>query len=250
MDKLLSGKNCIVTGGSRGIGRAIVELFAREGGRVYYFSRSEAEDPAGLAVAAEAGGGSVKWISCDVSDEDQVNEAVEAIAAEAGHRIDALVNNAGIARDGLVFRMSLADWDAVLRTNLTSAFLLSRAVARHMIKNRSGSIVNMSSVVGIVGNGGQTNYSASKAGIIGFTKSLAREVGSRGVRVNAIAPGFIETSMTDTIPPEAKEKLRSGIPLGRTGRPEDVAAAALFLCSDLSAYVTGEILRVDGGMGM
>jgi 3-oxoacyl-[acyl-carrier protein] reductase len=249
MEKLLSGKNCIVTGGSKGIGRAIVELFARQGARVYYFSRSEAEGGEALAAAAAEGGGSVKWMGVDVVDEAKVNAAVEAVLAEAG-AIDALVNNAGITKDGLVFRMSLDDWEAVLRTNLTSAFLLSRAVARHMIKRRSGSIVNMSSVVGIVGNGGQTNYSASKAGVIGFTKSLAREVGSRGVRVNAIAPGFIETSMTEKLSGEAKEKLKAGIPLGRTGMPEDVASAALFLCSDLSAYVTGEILKVDGGMGM
>ena len=146
--------------------------------------------------------------------------------------------------------MSLEDWEAVLRTNLTSAFLVSRAVARHMIKRRSGSIVNMSSVVGITGNGGQTNYSASKAGVIGFTKSLAREVASRGVRVNAIAPGFIETAMTEKIPAEAKEKMKAGIPLGRTGKGEDVAAAALFLCSELSSYVTGEVIKVDGGMAM
>jgi 3-oxoacyl-[acyl-carrier protein] reductase len=191
----------------------------------------------------------VKWVSCDVTDEKAVNEAIESIIAEAG-KIDALVNNAGITRDGLVFRMSLEDWDAVLRTNLTSAFLVSRAAARHMIKARSGSIVNMASVVGIMGNGGQTNYAASKAGVIGFTKSLAREVSSRGVRVNAIAPGFIETAMSDKIPAEAKEKLKLGIPLGRTGKPEDVAAAALFLCSDLSSYVTGEVLKVDGGMAM
>jgi 3-oxoacyl-[acyl-carrier protein] reductase len=249
MEKLLAGKNCIVTGGSKGIGRAIVELFARQGARVYYFSRSEAEDPAALAAAAAQGGGSAKWVAVDVVDEAKVNEAVEAVVAEAG-AIDALVNNAGITRDGLVFRMSLEDWESVIRTNLTSAFLLSRAVARHMIKRRAGSIVNMSSVVGIMGNGGQTNYSASKAGVIGFTKSLAREVGTRGVRVNAIAPGFIETAMTEKIPSEAKEKMKAGIPLGRTGRPEDVASAALFLCSDLSAYVTGEILKVDGGMGM
>jgi 3-oxoacyl-[acyl-carrier protein] reductase len=249
MDKLLSGKNCIVTGGSKGIGRAIVELFLREGAAVYYFSRSEADDPAGLAAAAQAGGGRVKWIACDVSDEAAVAKAVDEVFAEAGS-IDALVNNAGITRDGLVFRMSLVDWEAVLTTNLTSAFLVSRAVARLMIKARTGSIVNMSSVVGIMGNGGQTNYSASKAGVIGFTKSLAREVGSRGVRVNAIAPGFIETSMTDKIPAEAKDKMKAGIPLGRTGKPEDVAAAALFLCSDLSTYITGEILKVDGGMGM
>ncbi len=238
MEKMLEGKVCIVTGGSKGIGRAIVELFVREGARVYYLSRSEAE-----------GGGSAKWMACDVADEAAVNAAVEAIVAEAG-AVDALVNNAGVTRDGLVFRMSLDDWDTVLRTNLTSAFLVSRAVARHMIKRRSGSIVNVSSVVGIIGNGGQTNYSASKAGLIGFTKSLAREVGSRGVRVNALAPGFIETSMTEKIPAEAKEKLKSGIPLGRTGTAEDVAQAALFLCSDMSTYVTGEILQVDGGMGM
>ena len=188
-------------------------------------------------------------MACDVADEAAVNAAVEAIVAEAG-AVDALVNNAGVTRDGLVFRMSLDDWDTVLRTNLTSAFLVCRAVARHMIKRRSGSIVNVSSVVGIIGNGGQTNYSASKAGLIGFTKSLAREVGSRGVRVNALAPGFIETSMTEKIPVEAKEKMKSGIPLGRTGTAEDVAQAALFLCSDMSTYVTGEILQVDGGMGM
>jgi 3-oxoacyl-[acyl-carrier protein] reductase len=249
MDKLLAGKTCVVTGGSKGIGRSIVELFLREGGSVFYFSRSEAEEPAGLTAAAHAGGGTVKWVSCDVTDEKAVNEAIESIIAEAG-KIDALVNNAGITRDGLVFRMSLEDWDAVLRTNLTSAFLVSRAAARHMIKARSGSIVNMASVVGIMGNGGQTNYAASKAGVIGFTKSLAREVSSRGVRVNAIAPGFIETAMSDKIPAEAKEKLKLGIPLGRTGKPEDVAAAALFLCSDLSSYVTGEVLKVDGGMAM
>ena len=238
MEKMLQGKVCIVTGGSKGIGRAIVELFVREGARVYYLSRSEAE-----------GGGPAKWMACDVADEAAVNAAVEAIVAEAG-AVDALVNNAGVTRDGLVFRMSLDDWDTVLRTNLTSAFLVCRAVARHMIKRRSGSIVNVSSVVGIIGNGGQTNYSASKAGLIGFTKSLAREVGSRGVRVNALAPGFIETSMTEKIPVEAKEKMKSGIPLGRTGTAEDVAQAALFLCSDMSTYVTGEILQVDGGMGM
>jgi 3-oxoacyl-[acyl-carrier protein] reductase len=246
---MLQGKVCIVTGGSKGIGRAIVELFAREGGRIYYLSRSEAEDSSALAEAAVAGGGSVKWIACDVADEAKVNTAVDSVVAEAG-AVDALVNNAGVTRDGLVFRMSLEDWDTVLRTNLTSAFLVSRAVARHMIKRRSGSIVNVSSVVGIIGNGGQTNYSASKAGLLGFTKSLAREVGSRGVRVNALAPGFIETSMTEKIPSEAKEKLKAGIPLGRTGKAEDVAAAALFLCSDMSTYVTGDVLQVDGGMGM
>ncbi len=249
MAGLLAGKACIVTGGSRGIGRSIVELFAREGARVWYFSRSEAEGAAELAAAAAAGGGSVERQACDVSSEAEVEAAIEAVIKASGG-LDIVVNNAGITRDGLVFRMSLEDWEAVMRTNLTSAFLVCRAAARHMIKRRTGSIINVSSVVGIMGNGGQTNYSASKAGLIGFTKSLAREVSSRGVRVNALAPGFIDTSMTDKIPEEAKEKLKTGIPLGRTGSPEEVAKAALFLASDLSSYITGEILKVDGGMGM
>jgi len=249
MDGMLKGKTCVVTGGSKGIGLAIVELFARQGGRVFYLSRSEAENPAALVAAAAEGGGSVEWMRCDVTEEAQSQSAIDAVVAKAS-AIDALVNNAGITRDGLFLRMSLEDWDAVLRANLTSAFLVSRAAARHMIKKRSGSIVNMSSVVGIMGNGGQANYAASKAGLIGFTKSLARELCSRGVRVNAIAPGFIETAMTDKIPADAKDKLKASIPLGRVGKPEEVASAALFLCSELSSYVTGEILKVDGGMGM
>jgi 3-oxoacyl-[acyl-carrier protein] reductase len=249
MEGLLKDKTCIVTGGSKGIGRAIVLLFASQGGRVYYLSRSEAEEPAALDEAAREGGGSTKWIKCDVADEAQVDAAVEAVVKEAGG-VDALVNNAGVTRDGLVFRMSLADWNAVITTNLTSAFLVSRVAARHMIKRRSGCIVNVSSVVGIMGNGGQTNYAASKAGLIGLTKSLARELSSRGVRVNALAPGFIDTAMTEKITDEVKEKLKTTIPLGRTGRPEEVAAAALYLCSDLASYVTGEVLKVDGGMAM
>jgi len=249
MEALLKDRICIVTGGSRGIGRAVVALFAAQGGRVFYLSRSEAEDAPGLAAAAAAGGGAVRWISCDVTDEASVEAALETVVKEGGVP-EVLVNNAGITRDGLVFRMKLEDWEAVLATNLTSAFLVSRTAARHMIKARKGSIVNVSSVVGIMGNGGQTNYSASKAGLIGFTKSLAREVASRGVRVNALAPGFIDTSMTEKIGAEAKEQLKGGIPLGRTGSAEEVAKAALFLASDLSSYVTGEVLKVDGGMGM
>ena len=193
MAGLLAGKTCVVTGGSRGIGRSIVELFAREGARVWYLSRSEAEGAEGLAAAAAEGGGSVERQACDVSSEAEVEAAVEAVIKVSGG-LDIVVNNAGITRDGLVFRMSLEDWEAVIKTNLTSAFLVCRAAARHMIKRRTGSIINVSSVVGIIGNGGQTNYSASKAGLIGFTKSLAREVASRGVRVNALAPGFIDTS--------------------------------------------------------
>jgi 3-oxoacyl-[acyl-carrier protein] reductase len=249
MEALLSGKRCIVTGGSRGIGRAIVSLFASQGASVFYLSRGEAEDPAGLTAAAAAGGGSVKWISCDVSQEASVEAAIEAVVKEGGVP-DVVVNNAGVTRDGLVFRMKLEDWETVLATNLTSAFLVCRSAARHMIKARKGSIINVSSVVGIIGNGGQTNYSASKAGLIGFTKSLAREVASRGVRVNALAPGFIDTSMTDQIPVDAREKLMTSIPLGRSGSPEEVAKVALFLASDLSSYLTGEVIKVDGGMGM
>lgn len=249
MEALLKEKVCIVTGGSKGIGRAIVELFAAHGGRVFYFSRSEAENAQGLAGAATAGGGSVKWIACDVSKESEVEAAVAAVITEAGAPA-VVVNNAGVTRDGLVFRMKLEDWETVMATNLTSAFLVCRVAARHMIKARAGSIINLSSVVGITGNGGQTNYSASKAGIIGFTKSLAREVASRNVRVNAIAPGFIDTAMTEAISGDAKSKLQETIPLGRSGSPEEVAKAALFLASDLASYVTGEVLKVDGGMAM
>jgi 3-oxoacyl-[acyl-carrier protein] reductase len=245
MSGILEGKNCVVSGGSRGIGRAIVERFVAEGASVYYLSRSEA---AGPAPATEAGK-SARFIACDVSSEADVEKALAAVIAEAGS-IDVLVNNAGITRDGLVFRMSLEDWNAVIATNLTATFLLSRTVARYMIKKRSGSIINISSIVGIMGNGGQTNYAASKAGVIGFTKSLAREVASRGVRVNALAPGFIDTDMSAKIPEEAKAKLLAGIPLGRAGRPEEVAAAALFLASEASSYITGEVIKLDGGMGM
>lgn len=245
MSGILKDRVCVVSGGSRGIGKSIVERFAAEGARVYYLSRTEASSPFALAEGAAA----PKFVACDVSSEEGVEKALETVMGEAG-AIDVLVNNAGITRDGLVFRMSLEDWNAVLATNLTAAFLLSRTVARHMIKRRSGSIINVSSIVGIMGNGGQTNYAASKAGVIGFTKSLAREVASRGVRVNALAPGFIDTDMSAKIPEDAKAKLLAGIPLGRPGRPEDVAEAALFLASDAASYITGEVIKIDGGMGM
>lgn len=246
--KLLAGKRAIVTGGSKGIGLAVVKSFLGAGASVEYYSRSEAEEHGALEALAAAEGVSVLWVACDVADEAAVEAAVAASLARGP--IDVLVNNAGVTRDGLVFRMQLDDWKAVIDTNLTSAFLLSRAVARAMIKQRSGSIVNVSSVVGIMGNGGQTNYSASKAGLIGFTKSLAREVAGRGVRVNAIAPGFVETAMTDKIPEEAKEKLKAQIPLVRTARPEEIASVALFLASEMASYVTGEVVKIDGGMGM
>ena len=245
MDKLLSDKICVVTGASRGIGAAIAARFRAEGAKVYAFSRSAPPDTAG-------GDGNLLrdfWLSCDVSNEASVDAAVAAVLAKEG-RIDILVNNAGITRDGLLMRMKTEDWEAVMDTNLKSAFLLSRAVVRTMLKQRDGCILNVSSVVGIMGNGGQTNYSASKAGIIGFTKSLAREVASRNLRVNAIAPGFIETSMTDKIPEDFKQKMKESIPLGRVGNAEEAANAALFLCSPLASYVTGVVLQVDGGMGM
>ena len=247
-DKLLNGKNSIVTGGSKGIGLAIVKAFLSAGSSVDYLSRSKAEGHEALEALAAANGAAVRWTECDVTDEASVETAIEAAAARGP--IDVVVNNAGVTRDGLVFRMTLEDWKAVLETNLTSAFLVSRTAARHMIKKRAGSIVNVSSVVGIVGNGGQTNYAASKAGLIGFTKSLAREVASRGVRVNAVAPGFVDTAMTEKIPGEAKDRLKASIPLGRTAAPEEIASVVLFLASDMASYVTGEVIKIDGGMGM
>ena len=240
MEKLLIGKICIVTGASRGIGAAIAARFRAEGAKVYALSRSA---PQPVAEVEE------QWLACDVTDEASIEAAVKTVMEKEG-RIDILVNNAGITRDGLLMRMKTQDWDDVLDTNLKSAFLLSRSVLRTMLKQREGCILNVSSVVGITGNGGQTNYSASKAGLIGFTKSLAREVASRNLRVNAIAPGFIETSMTDKIPEEFKQKLMDSIPLGRVGGVEEAANAALFLCSPLASYITGVVLHVDGGMGM
>lgn len=246
MDKLLSEKICVVTGASRGIGAAIAAVFRSEGARVYTLSRSAPAAHEGGGAAGDFGG---FWISCDVAKEDSVEAAVAAVLAKEG-RVDILVNNAGITRDGLLMRMKTEDWEAVLDTNLKSAFFLSRAVLRPMLKQRSGCILNLSSVVGIMGNGGQSNYSASKAGLIGFTKSLAREVASRDIRVNALAPGFIETAMTDKIPDEFKRKMIESVPLGRAGSVEEAANAALFLCSPLASYLTGVVLQVDGGMGM
>lgn len=255
MDRLLADKICIVTGASRGIGAAIAARFRAEGAKVYALSRTapaagspSAADPVSTAEpTAPTDPGT--WIACDVSDEASVEAAVARVLAAEG-RIDVLVNNAGITRDGLLMRMKTEDWDAVISTNLKSAFFLSRAVVRHMLKQREGCILNVSSVVGVSGNGGQTNYSASKAGLIGFTKSLAKEVAPRNVRVNAIAPGFIETAMTDRIPADFRQKLKEAIPLGRVGTAEEAAGAALFLCSPLASYITGVVLQVDGGMGM
>jgi len=236
----LEGKTALVTGGSRGIGAAIARELAAAGASVVVGYRSGQEEAE--AIAADIGG---RAIQADVADADDAKRLVE----EAGD-LDILVNNAGTTRDGVLARMTDDDWRAVIETNLSSVFYTCRAVSRGMMKRRAGSIVNLSSIVGIHGNWGQTNYAASKAGIIGFTKSLAQELGSRGVRANVIAPGYIKTALTDVIPEEAKEQMLSLTPLGRLGDPEDVAGAVRFLCSDAAAFITGEVLVVGGGLGM
>ena len=236
----LEGKLALVTGGSRGIGRAIALELGRAGAEVvvgYRTGREEAD-----SVAAAIGG---RALEADVSDAESAKALVEA----AGD-VDVLVNNAGLTRDGLLVRMSDEDWRTVIDTNLSSVFYTCRAAARPMMRKRAGSIVNVSSIVGVRGNGGQTNYAASKAGIIGFTKSLARELGSRNVRANVVAPGYVTTQLTDVLPPEATDAMLANTPLGRLGDPEDVAGAVRFLCSDAAAFVTGDVLLVDGGLGM
>jgi 3-oxoacyl-[acyl-carrier protein] reductase len=236
----LEGRLALVTGGSRGIGRAIAVELANAGAQVVVGYRSGA-DEAGQ-VAAEIGG---RAVQADVSDREQAARLVE----EAGE-IDILVNNAGLTRDGLIVRMSDEDWRTVIDTNLGGVFATCRAAARGMMKRRSGAIVNLSSVVGVHGNPGQTNYAASKAGIIGFTKALARELATRNVRANAIAPGYIETGLTDVLPDGVRDALLASTPLGRLGVPSDVAGAVRFLCSDEASFITGEVVLVDGGLGM
>ncbi len=236
----LEGKTALVTGGSRGIGRAIAVELARGGATVVVGYRSGADEAA--EVAAEIGG---RAIQADVSSAEDAARLVE----EAGD-IDILVNNAGLTRDGLLARMSDDDWRTVIDTNLSSVFYTCRAVTRPMMKKRAGAIVNVSSIVGVHGNWGQTNYAASKAGIVGFTKSLARELGSRGVRANVVAPGYVQTALTEVLPDEAREAMLTNTPLGRLGEPADIAGAVRFLCSDEASFVTGEVLLVDGGLGM
>jgi 3-oxoacyl-[acyl-carrier protein] reductase len=236
----LEGKVALVTGASRGIGRAIALELGRAGAEVvvgYRTGRDEAE-----AVAAEIGG---RAVESDVSDPASAKALVDA----AGD-LDILVNNAGLTRDGVLARMSDEDWRTVLDTNLSSVFYTCRAAARPMMKRRGGAIVNVSSIVGIHGNFGQTNYAASKAGIIGFTKSLARELGSRNVRANVVAPGYVRSQLTDVLPESATEAMLQNTPLGRLGDPDDVAGAVRYLCSDAAAFVTGAVLLVDGGLGM
>ncbi len=236
----LEGKRALVTGASRGIGRAVATELARAGASVIVGYRSGGVEADTLAQ--EIGG---RAIQGDVSTPDDAKRLVE----EAGD-LDILVNNAGITRDGVLARMSDDDWRTVLETNLSSVFYTCRAASRRMMKRRAGAIVNVSSIVGVHGNWGQTNYAASKAGIIGFTKSLAQELGSRGVRANVVAPGYIKTQLTDVIPEEARAKMLDLTPLARLGDPEDVAGAVRFLCSDEASFITGEVLLVDGGLGM
>ncbi len=236
----LEGKTALVTGASKGIGRAVATGLAEAGASVvvgYNSGRGEAQ-----SLAAELNG---RAVQADVSSPDEAKRLVE----EAGD-VDILVNNAGLTRDGVLARMTDEDWRVVLETNLSSVFYTCRAVTRGMMRKRSGSIVNISSIVGVHGNWGQTNYAASKAGIIGFTKSLARELGSRNVRANVVAPGYVRTRLTDVLPEEATQAMLGNTPLGRLGEPEDVAGAVRFLCSDEAAFITGEVLLVDGGLGM
>jgi 3-oxoacyl-[acyl-carrier protein] reductase len=240
----LEGKVALVTGGSRGIGAAISRELGQAGARVAVNYRSGRE--AAEAIAEEVGGIAV---GADVGDPGDAQALVERVETELGD-VDALVNNAGVTRDTLIARMSDEDWDEVLTTNLRGAFNTSRAVSRKMLRRRSGAIVNLTSVVGIHGNPGQANYASSKAGLIGLTKALARELGTRGVRVNAVAPGYIDTELTNVLSEEIRGAILGNTPLGRLGEPEDVAAAVRFLLSDAAAFVTGEVLLVDGGLGM
>ena len=246
--KLLENKKALVTGSSRGIGRGIVEAYLKNGAEVWGLCSKPSAAKEELEALAKENGVAFHEIYADVGNAEQVTEVVKVALAEAGG-FDVLVNNAGITRDGLSFRMKKADWDDVLRINLTSSFLICQIVSNDMIRKRAGSIINMSSIVGIHGNGGQVNYAASKGGLIAYSKSLAQEVGGRGVRVNAIAPGFIATDMTKVLKEDLQKAMIEKIPLKRAGTPEDIANAALFLASDLSSYITAQVIGVDGGMG-
>ena len=243
---LLEGKVALITGATRGIGKGIAEVFAKEGAEVA-FTYAGSVDKA-KALAEELGKiTKVKSYQSDASDYDAAQQLAADVIADFG-KIDILINNAGITRDNLMLRMSKDDWDTIIRVNLDSVFNLTKAVIKPMMKARSGSIINMTSVVGVKGNAGQANYAASKAGVIGFSKSIALELGSRNIRCNAIAPGFIETEMTAALDEKTVQGWRDAIPLKRGGQPEDVANACVFLASDMSTYISGQVLNVDGGM--
>ena len=246
---LLEGKVAIVTGASRGIGRSVAIELAKAGAKVvinYAGNVTAAEE---VKSIIEAAGGQAMLMQADVASDEAVAAMVKQTLETFGN-IDILVNNAGITRDGLLMRMKESDWDAVLNTNLKGVFLCTKNVSKVMMKQRAGKIINMTSVVGIMGNAGQSNYAAAKAGVIGFTKSMAKELASRGITVNAIAPGFINSDMTAVLSDQVKEELATKIPVGRLGNPEDVAAAVLFLASDSANYITGQTLNIDGGMVM
>lgn len=247
--KLLEGKVALVTGATRGIGRAIAEKYASQGAHVAFTYRSSGNLATEVEAALQAHGVQAKGYQADAADMAAVQAVVDDILAIHG-RIDIIVNNAGVTGDNLLLRMSEEQWNSVIQTNLNSVFFTTKAALKAMLKQKSGSVINISSVVGVQGNAGQANYAASKAGMIGFTKSLAREVGSRGIRANAIAPGFIATEMTDAIPEKELEAWLANIPLKRPGKAEEVADLCVFLGSDMSTYITGQVLNVDGGMVM
>lgn len=245
--KLLEGKNAIITGGSRGIGKGIAQVFARHGANVAFTYNSSAQSAEELAKELEGMGVKAKAYQSNAASFTEAQELVDKVNEDFGS-IDILVNNAGITKDNLLMRMSEEDFDNVIEVNLKSIFNMTKAVQRTMLKQRNGSIINMSSVVGVTGNAGQANYAASKAGIIGFSKSMAQELGSRNIRTNVVAPGFIETEMTEKLDEKTVQGWREAIPLKRGGKPEDIANACVYLGSDLSSYVTGQIIHVDGGM--
>ncbi|ALR32111.1 beta-ketoacyl-ACP reductase [Chryseobacterium sp. IHB B 17019] len=244
--KLLEGKVALITGATRGIGKGIAEMYAQQGAKVA-FTYAGSVDKAKELEATLSSVTQIKGYQSDASDYDAAQKLVEEVMAEFG-QIDILINNAGITRDNLLLRMSKEDWDTIIKVNLDSVFNLTKAAIKPMMKAKSGSIINMTSVVGISGNAGQANYAASKAGVIGFTKSVALELGSRNIRCNAVAPGFIETEMTAALDDKKVQEWRDGIPLKRGGKPEDIANACVFLGSEMASYITGQTLNVDGGM--
>jgi len=244
--KLLEGKVALITGATRGIGRGIAEMFAQQGAKVA-FTYAGSVDKAKELEETLSSVTQIKGYQSDASDFDAAQTLIDEVMAEFG-QIDILINNAGITRDNLLLRMSKEDWDTIIKVNLDSVFNLTKAVIKPMMKARSGSIINMTSVVGISGNAGQANYAASKAGVIGFTKSVALELGSRNIRCNAIAPGFIATEMTAALDEKATQKWNEAIPMKKLGKPEDIANACVFLGSDMSSYITGQTLNVDGGL--